>query len=488
MHSIDELRALVESLTTEIRDLTEAPELTEDQDERLDAALVEYDEARTALAKAEQRQARIDEVRTFASHAVNVKPAVPESINVNTRTSNPFDVEELRGATPEKRSTEIRARAASIAESDRTHVLTDEQRADLADKVSHRGAVARDRAELVVQTGSAEYRDLFEGALATPGGYEYGELQKRYREINARTALATAGTIGALYVPYILDSTVILTNAGVVSPVRQLARNVTITGAQSWEAVTSAGVSAQVLGEAAAATDATPTFTSTNIPVWKQAAWALGSFESIADSGDVAGELSIMFADAKARLEGTKFTTGTGTSEPQGVVVFASNATSVFAGTSGDAVQIAASAIPAIVAADLYGMRASLSPRWRANASWMANLATAHTIRQLGTADNYHAFSLDITQPSSDLQLLGRPFYESSDMDATVVSGSTDFTVLHGDFNAGFAVVDRVGMTMLYEEMIYSGGKVPTGEAGWFVFWRSGSGGLVQDAFRLLKL
>jgi HK97 family phage major capsid protein len=215
--------------------------------------------------------------------------------------------------------------------------------------------------------------------------------------------------------------------------------------------------------------------------VWKQAAWAFGAFETLEDSGDVAGELSVMFADAKNRLESQLFTTGTGSSQPQGIVTFASNTTSVVAGSSGDA------NAATMVAADIYAVRAALSPRWRGNASWVSNLSTAHTIRQLGTSSNYHAFSLDLTQSTNDLALLGRPFYECSDMDSTIVSGSTDFVLLHGDFQQ-FAVVDRVGMTMAYEPMIYSGGKLPTGESGWFVYWRSGSGGLVSDAFRLLKL
>lgn len=484
MQSIDELRGKVESLREEIATLADAEELTTEQDERFDAALVEFDEVRSALEKAEKRAADVERIKGFASNERAVKPTI-EPININTRTS-PFDVDELRSATPEKRATELRARALDVAEKDRTWAhLGDAEREALTRSLSggKRSKVANDVAELVIGTGSAEYRDLFEQYLEEPwNGAVKRELEDRQAEIYTRTSVQQAGAVGALFVPYALDSSVILTNAGVVNPLREICRTVQITGTNSWNVPTSAGVTAAVLGETVAASDNTPTFTSTNIPVYKQAAWAFGSFEAVADIGDLGATLSAMFADAKNRSEASYFTTGTGSSQPTGIVTYASNATSVYAGSSG-----AANAAD-LIAADIYGMRASLSPRWRQNSVWLANLSTAHYIRQFGTSTNFHAFTLDLTQDSDQLRLLGKPFYEVSDMDSTVISGSTDFMVLHCD-PTQFVIVDRVGMQIAYEPMIYSGGKVPTGEQGWFVYWRSGSGGSgAQDAFRLLKL
>jgi HK97 family phage major capsid protein len=243
--------------------------------------------------------------------------------------------------------------------------------------------------------------------------------------------------------------------------------------------VTTAGVTAGWIGESVAFTDATPTWTSGGVSVFKAGAFAFGSYEALSDA-DVAGELGALFADSKARLEGTAFATGTGSAQPQGIVTYASNATSLVTGTSG------ASGSADLVPADVYGLRSALSPRWRGNASWVGSLQIAHKIRQLGTTSNYHAFTLDLSQADPP-QLLGKTFYENSSMDTTIVSGSTDDILIHGDFSQ-FAIVDRVGMVIQYQPIVTSGSKFPTGESAWHVYWRVGSGGLVQDAFRMLLL
>ena len=479
MQSIDELRGKVESLREEIATLADAEELTDEQNERFDAALVEFEEARSAFEQAEARAAKVAEVRAFAASEKNVKPTF-EPVNVNTRASV-WDVDELRGAPPEKRATEIRARALDAIEKDGRRVASDAGLEDLARRMSSRGKVSNALAELVIQTGSPEYQDAFERYTQNPGdSFAKMELDKRQSEIMERAALSMPAVAGAVTIPYQLDPTVILTNAGVVSPIRQVCRNVQITGTNIWQFNTSAGVSASLLAENTEVSDGTPTFTSTQITAYKMAAYAYGSYESIADSG-WNNELAMMFADAKARAEGTYLATGTGSSQPQGLVTFASNATSVFAGTSG-----AANAAD-LIASDIYDIRASLSPRWRGPSVWFGNLAIAHKIRQLGTSTNFHAFTLDLTQDSDQLRLLGKPFYEVSDMDSTIVSGSTDFVLIHGD-PTKFAVVDRVGSQLYYQPIVTGASGRPTAQAGWLVLWRFGSGGEVQDAFRSYKL
>ena len=59
-----------------------------------------------------------------------------------------------------------------------------------------------------------------------------------------------------------------LTSSGSVNPLRQISRNVTIAG-ESWNGVTSAGVTAEWTAEAAEVADASPTLASPNIPVYK---------------------------------------------------------------------------------------------------------------------------------------------------------------------------------------------------------------------------
>jgi HK97 family phage major capsid protein len=477
--SIEELRGRVNALAEEIRTLSDKDDITADEDVRLDAALAEHTEARAAYEKAEAREAAVAVVRAAAQIPAAVKPAI-ENVNVNVRTS-PFDLDELRSVTPEKRATEVRARARDIVEHSRGgYSISDASAEHLERQLKGRSKVARDIAEMIVQTGSDEYRESFENVLSDPSNIAYmSDLQARQKELQSRAAIQHAGVAGALHVPYALDPTLILTNAGVVDPVRSVSRGVSITGTDTWVAPTSAGITAGLVSESASFTDNTPTYVSTSISVYKFGAFAFGSYEALADSG-AADDLGLMFADAKERAEASYLATGTGSSQPQGVVVFASNSTSVVAGTSG------AANSADLVAADIYKLQQELSPRFRGGAVWMGSLATANAIRQLGTTNNYHAFSLDITQAGPP-NLLGRAFYENSSMDTTIVSGSTDFAILYGDFSQ-FVVVDRVGLVMKYQDIVTSGSKFPTGESAWHVYWRMGSAGLVQDAFRLLKL
>jgi predicted phage gp36 major capsid-like protein len=46
--------------------------------------------------------------------------------------------------------------------------------------------------------------------------------------------------------------------------------------------------------------------------------------------------------------------------------------------------------------------------------------------------------------------------------------------------------VDRVGVSLMYEPMVKGASFRPTGQAGWFMFWRTGSDVATPAAFRVL--
>ncbi len=486
---IHDLEAREAALVDELRRYGNAPTTTASQDARADNAIVELEAVRAELDTCRAREVRRAELRRPGGvpprlTAGNVSHPDGSSFNVNRR-SDPFDVTDLERVDPDTRLRETRSRALDVIEH-RTrgdHVTDDALRHAIGLLEGWGGDVARDTAELILATGTDAYQRAFREHLKDPAALgPRMELERMTGELHSRTAVAMAGVQGALHLPYQLDPTILLTNGGVVNPVRQVFRNVKISGTNTWQQPTTSGVLAGLVGESAQFTDQSPTFTSTAISCYKAASFAFGSWEALDDSG-LADDLPMMFADAKERMEAGYFTTGLGPSynQPQGVITFASNATSIVAGTSG------AANSADLTAADIYNVRKSLSPRWRPDAVWLASLDTSYAIRQLGTSTNYHAFSLDVTAADGALQLLGRPFYEVSNMATSIVSGSTDFILWHGS-PQGFVTVDRVGMVLQYAPIITSGSKFPTGESGWFAWWRFGSGGLVQDSARMLKL
>jgi HK97 family phage major capsid protein len=198
-----------------------------------------------------------------------------------------------------------------------------------------------------------------------------------------------------------------------------------------------------------------------------------GSYEILEDS-DFETELPGLLADAKDRLEEAAFATGTGSGQPKGIVTAA---TTVY--TCADITN------HTIAIADVYGIQAALPARFRRNASWVAAISAINRFRQLDTAGGSSYWTnLGQGQPE---RLLGGGIFESTTIQAYTGAAAGQLPAVYGDFSQ-YAIVDRIGMSVMYEPMIKdtSTGR-PTGQGGWFAFWRVGADALVPGAFRTLK-
>jgi HK97 family phage major capsid protein len=269
--------------------------------------------------------------------------------------------------------------------------------------------------------------------------------------------------------PFVLDPTIVLTNNASANPWRRIANNKQTTS-NTWNGVTSAGVSAAWLAEGIEVTDNTPTVGNIQITPQKASAWVFGSYEVLADT-DFAQQLPVLLADAKDRLEEAAFATGTGTGQPKGVIT---GATTTVSGTGGAGTY---------TIGDIYATQQALPPRFRnsPNAAWVGNVAIINKTRQFDTAGGASFWTnLGKGQPET---LLGAPIYESSTMVGTITTGSKE--LVFGDFSQ-FYVVDRVGVSLMYEPMVKGATFRPTGQAGWFMFWRVGSDVATPAAFRVL--
>ena len=140
-----------------------------------------------------------------------------------------------------------------------------------------------------------------------------------------------------------------------------------------------------------------------------------------------------------------------------------------------------------IALADVYGVQAALPARFRRNAKWVASISTINRFRQLDTAGGSSYWTnLGQGQPE---RLLGGGIYESTTVAAyNPGGGAGGLCAVYGDFSQ-YAIVDRIGMSVMYEPMIkdITSGR-PTGQGGWFAFWRTGADAKVPGAFRTLKL
>lgn len=454
-----------------------APEGTDEEIQRTmadrtsatDDFLAEYDTLEAERAPLAEREERVARVRAAALDSgrreETTGPRSPEFM----RTTDPFEPQHMESLKrslwgEEAMNATLTVDRASAAIERGPH-MNDAARQRLTELVELDNRHAPMIARHMLLTGSPQYHQEFRDYIKSRGSY-IGE--------SLRTAMSLTDAAGGYLVPFTLDPTIILTNAGIAGPLRSISTIKTIT-TDTWNGVTSAGVNAEWIGEGVQAADASPSFGQPTITPKKADAWVFGSYEVLADSG-FASELGRLLADAKVRLEEAAFATAnTGATIPRGVVAAVAAVTASI---------VTSATTNAFVVGDLYNVSDALRPRDASQASWIGNKKIFSLSRRFDTAGG-SAFwaNLGMGVPQ---QLLGQPIYECSTMTGVVSTGAN--IMLVGNFSE-YYIVDRVGMSVIYEPMVKSTGNGrPTGQAGWFAFWRVGADVVDPDAFRLLQL
>jgi HK97 family phage major capsid protein len=446
-------------------------------DEFIDAAdSTRADEILTDLAEINERLSQFAKIRRFA----------PTGTPANGSTVYRAPV----GAYDESNTDPMMSRARQAVE---TNVRADDNaKASAIALLENSGGESDEIADHLFRSSHPDYVSAFEKAVRSP---EYFRSQLTAEESTAfqavnrwwsrqdranvtfgnRAAMSLTGANGGFLVPQFLDPTIVNINASTESDVRSIAKVVQTTSDQ-WDGVTSAGVTAEWLAEGSEATDATPTFQGPSITVHKGAAWMFGSYEMLADSGFDA--VSDLISEARNVLEASAFISGTGSGQPYGLITRLSGAGPVINGTSG------AAGAASLVLADLYAMDDALSPRFRRNASWLASKPIYNKVRALSDDRQNVWADFGAGVPST---MIGYNTYRAEDMDSTIVSGSNDFALILGDFS-NFTIVDRIGTTIQFVPAVMGANQRPTGQAGWFSFFRTGADVLTSNAFKLLKL
>lgn len=491
---LQEIRSRLAELKTQIDEDSRAENLDETGDARFTANLAEWDTLTAEAAPLEERQAKVEVVAAASIKPGSIEPTNddtrddrPQPFNVRTGEGDPYNLDEIRSVPGTKPyADELRSRALKAIDTADSWV-TDDVREDLTRKVEGRSKLATQVAYHTLVYGSDPYQRAFDKLVKDPivGVALLEDDEKRAfalaRQEQLRAAMAEGTTTtGGFMVPVFIDPTIILTNDGATNPMRGIATVKTIA-TQTWKGVTSAGVTAEWTAEAAEAADASPTIAQPTITPIRADAYLQASFEMLDDT-NIAEQIAELIRDAKDRLEAAGYVTGTGSTQPEGVVTTVSGITaSRVAGTSG------AAGAADFVVGDVYALANALPPRHRPNSSWMGEQTTLNKIRQFATGSGpQHAFWADLGMATPPL-LLGRPVYESSSMDSTIVSGSNDDVLLLGDFKK-YYIVDRIGLQVIFNPLVIGSNRRPTGEVGWFAHWRTGGDAVDNNAFRLLRL
>jgi len=464
MKKADDLRTRMAEVRSGIDTLEQIEDPSEDDHIRLDGLLADWDTLKEELEPLEERERRVAAVRTAYQQSHEEPTETPSGPEIHVRHKrDPFDdLDSVR--THMVQPNEVRARAAAaieqFAERSDHWALAHDGAEHVTELIYKRGKqFGAALSEQILVTGSPEYLVAFENYLNDPGG------------MSSRAALSLTPANGGYLVPFTLDPTIILTNAGSANPYRQVA-NVKTTTTNDWNGVTSAGVSAEWTAEGAEAADASPTVGQLKITPQKADAYLFGSFEVLSDS-DFASQLPELLADAKDRIEESAFAVGTGTGQPKGIIpagtvlVFGTGS----AGAGGPNT------------ADVYNLMAALPARFRgprAQNVWVANLNTINALR------NRAAFTGATTSIVNDSgpvpTMLGKPFLESTSVLGVFTTGTKVLAFLDA---RQFYIVDRVGMSVVYDPIVLGATRRPTGQGAWYAFWRVGSDVSTATAVRV---
>lgn len=449
----------------------EERDLSEDEQTRFDEGIAERDRLRVEAEKAEQREAAIAAGRT--TRGDNFQP-----YNVNTRESDdPFDMRDVSIlASPSELISRAQAAIEKMPKAEGLDAARENAAKLLTQPSGNRllgGFDAAAVARHVLATGSEAYRGAFSKVIS---GQDFLLTEDEKRAIVTARAASLTTTAGGFAVPFTLDPTLILTNDGTANSIRQISRVVQITTDQ-WNGVSTAGITAGYAAEASEVGDDAPTLAQPSITVQRGDAFVPFSFEIGMDWPGFQADVAMLFADARDRADATAFTTGTGTNEPIGIVT----------ALTGGASEISSATTDIFAVADVYSTFETTPPRHRSRSSWLANIAIINDVRQFATANNYHGFTVDLTAAGIP-QLLGRPVYETSDMDGTVNALAENYVLINGDFN-DYVIVDRVGMSVeLVPHLFATGANRPDGQRGLLAWWRTGADSVNDNAFTMLNV
>ncbi|OBA81244.1 hypothetical protein A9W99_14505 [Mycobacterium sp. 1164966.3] len=335
-------------------------------------------------------------------------------------------------------------------------------------------------ARWVTDTGSPEYRSAWAKLVfygETRASLEWTPAERAAYDRVSRLkqeqrAMSLTDSAGGFLVPFELDPSVIITNAGSSNPLLQISR-VIQTVSDIWHGVSSAGVQASWDAEASEVSDDSPALAEPAIPNYKGAAFIPFSIELAGDAPTLVSEIGKLLSDGMLQLLNDALTTGSGTGMPTGIITALTGTSSVVAAATADTV----------TAADVYNVQSSLGPRWQPNARWCANLAILNKLRQLETANGSLVFpELRNDQPT----LAGKPVHELSNMSGSLGGGAgNDSVLLYGDFS-NFVISQRIGSAVELIPHLFGSNRRPTGQRGMYMYARFGSDSVNDAAFRLL--
>jgi HK97 family phage major capsid protein len=462
--SADELVQYVEVLDAHLRALHET-----DAGELRDKTPVERKAFDYGLKVRDLAMKRIEEHRNISAIFRNKPKSVEHTLaNLRYGADDPLsDVRRL--SNPEARDQALRV----LDSRDASGHMSDAAKTEVERQLRRDTVIAR----RILVTENDDYRAAWMKLLTqttpllTPEETRAVQAFQEFRAMSEGTT--TAGGFG---VPVFIDPSIILTAQETDNPFLTLARQVTVN-TNKWKGVSSAGVTWSFDNEAAAVSDDSPTLAQPAVDVFMARGFIPWSIEIGMDYPAFAEEMSNLLSAGYDELLLDKFTRGSGSGEPRGLV------TALDANTN---VEVLLATAGTLAAADMYNVWAALPQKYRRRASWLSAVEINNKIRQLGTANNFHATTVDLKAEWADV-FFNKGAYESPYMTDLTSNGVHTNLAVVGDFS-NYVIARNGGMSVeLVPHLFDVTNNRPTGQRGWFGYARIGGDSVNDRGFRLLN-
>lgn len=294
---------------------------------------------------------------------------------------------------------------------------------------------------------SDEYREAFGAYLRARGGLQGLTPEHREVMVAEQRAALQVGTDneGGYTVPESWENRLIeqTREFGVI---RNLATVITTATGSKINIPTIATFPTAVLtAEEAGFTESEATFGEKQLDAYKYGTIAKFSDELRQDSlFDIDALVQRLAGQAIALKEDAALATGTGSSQPEGLMV-------------GLSTGVTAAAADAITADELIGLYHSVTSPYRANASWVLNDTTAAAVRVFKDGNGQYLWQPGLQAGQPDM-LLGKPVYTDPFIDS--IAAAKD-VVAFGDIGLAYTVRQAGGIVVkVLEELYAANGQV----------------------------
>lgn len=219
----------------------------------------------------------------------------------------------------------------------------------------------------------------------------------------------------------------------------------------------------EIVAENASATDEDIAFGTVGLPVYKFSSKVVTvPIELLQDSNvDIEAFVRGRLVDRLGRITNELFTTGTGTSQPRGIVTGATVGVTAANGTS---------QVTAVTYDSLVNLQHSVDPSYRQNAAWMFNDTTMRELRKIKDSQSRPIFvpGYEAGVPGGEPdRLLGAPIVINQDVADMAASAKS---ILFGDMS-GYYIRDVMAVEMFrFTDSAFT----KKGQVGFLAWMRSG--------------